>query len=172
MKLLLLALLPFAGLACTSMSGPGEPAAADAAPERISQAGGREFSAWTHPPSLPTASPCAAASLHCTVRAVLYRACTAACTAAAAQIAAEFGRLQPIDRLRWHGRMWEGVLSMQPALHELEGLLPATFSELKRGGWVGEGGAAAMRPPSSVLSFHFVPRLSVALLGVALRRPD
>jgi hypothetical protein len=49
------------------------------------------------------------------------------------QIAAEFSKRAPIDRLRAHGRPWEGMLCMQPIIQELEALLPGSFADLQRG---------------------------------------
>ena len=49
------------------------------------------------------------------------------------QIAAEFSKQAPIDRLRAHGRPWEGMLCMQPIIQELEALLPGSFADLQRG---------------------------------------
>lgn len=50
------------------------------------------------------------------------------------QIVAEFAKHAPIERLKCNSRFWEGVLSMQPLIRELETLLPPNFAELQQGG--------------------------------------
>ena len=49
------------------------------------------------------------------------------------QIVEVFARSAPIERLRCHGRPWEGLMSMQPLIAELHGLLPASFADLQQG---------------------------------------
>jgi hypothetical protein len=48
------------------------------------------------------------------------------------EIVAEFARYAPIERLRCHGRPWEGLLSMEPLIRELHSLLPPSFSGLQQ----------------------------------------
>lgn len=48
------------------------------------------------------------------------------------EIVAEFARHAPIERLRCHGRPWEGLLTMEPLIQELHSLLPPSFSGLQQ----------------------------------------
>lgn len=52
---------------------------------------------------------------------------------------AEFAKGTPIQRLHCNGRPWQGLLTMQPLIEELHGLLPKTFAELKQGALLGLG---------------------------------
>lgn len=52
----------------------------------------------------------------------------------AMQIVAEFSRHAPIERLACNHKFWEGFLSMEPLIQDLQTLLPASFSELHQGG--------------------------------------
>ena len=49
----------------------------------------------------------------------------------AEEIARELGRLPPIKRIKLSKRPWRGLLSLDPAMKELSGLLPGSFEELE-----------------------------------------
>lgn len=51
----------------------------------------------------------------------------------ATQIVAEFAKHAPIERLACNHRFWEGLLSMEPLIKDLQALLPPSFSQLHQG---------------------------------------
>lgn len=75
----------------------------------------------------PAHLPCTTCPVHC-LPPIPSPACSLS-----VQIVAEFSKHAPIDRLKCHGRPWEGVLSMAPLIEELQALLPGSFAELNRG---------------------------------------
>jgi hypothetical protein len=56
----------------------------------------------------------------------------------------EFSKHAPIERLKCHGRPWEGLLSMEKLVAELHTLLPASFSDLQQGERWRQGRARAL----------------------------